>query len=276
MVRLANQLSPRWEDNVPLTGRPLAVALALLRKWIAADARPVLVVLDHADLLDEPERVAGALAQLRGDPQVRATFVILARSDRPEIAGQLDTRRFRLDRLAANHVVDILASRADSAFQEGAVSRETLAHLAAAAGHDLRVGIGALRHMANRADQEARKLLEPAWVDEAVDAVRIEALRDAWLTLPIQHHAVLQTILEATESGTKPISSGDIQRAHREKLRGSEGPGGRMISNVIRAMHNSGLIQAPINNRGRGGRTRNVTVHHAALLQAWINEASQR
>ncbi|WP_049928800.1 Cdc6/Cdc18 family protein [Halopiger goleimassiliensis] len=215
----------------------------------AADDRPIVVVLDEVDQLEE----TAALYDLYRLGHV--SLVLIANREDELFAG-LDDRvrsrlragtRVRFERYGTDELAAILETRASNALEPDVVTDAQLRRIADAASGDARVGIGILRSAARRAQREGLGTITDSVLEAAIPDAQT-AIRRKTLEGLIEHQRVLYDVI--AEAGE--IEPGDLYAAYERRV--EEPKTRRTLRNYLTKMVHYDLIEAVGKRRGRSYR----------------------
>ena len=159
---LLSQFLNDLEYMTPRKGKPVDELLLRIQEWLDKN-RPILVVLDEFDQLQDQEEIIYDLHQCSREAETPVGIILTsnqAPSDidiYPRSTSRLRYRTIQFDPYDQDALVDILQARANTAFKSGAVSDETLDRIAqrvAAQGGDCRHAIELLHRAGRIADRE--------------------------------------------------------------------------------------------------------------------------
>ncbi|QRV16357.1 orc1/cdc6 family replication initiation protein [Haloterrigena salifodinae] len=210
------------------------------------DARPVVVILDEVDQLEE----TAALYDLH---RLGHVSLVLIANREEELFASFDDRvrsrlragtRVRFDRYGTDELAGILAERAEKALEPGAVSDGQLRTIADAASGDARVGIGILRSAARRASRRGLESVTNGVLEAAIPDART-AIRRKTVEGLIEHQRVLYDVI--AEAGE--IDPGDLYEEYERRV--DDPKTERTLRNYLTKMVHYDLIEAVGERRGR-------------------------
>ncbi|MWV38876.1 Cdc6/Cdc18 family protein [Natrialba sp. INN-245] len=218
----------------------------LFGRLSATDDRPVVVILDEVDQLEE----TGALYDLHRLAHV--SLVMIANREDELFAGFDDRVRSRLragsrvrfDRYGTDELAAILEKRAEKALEPNTIGDEQLRTVADAASGDARVGIGILRSAALRAERQGTAPVTDAVLEEAIPSGRT-AVRRRTLEGLIEHQRVLYDVI--ADAGE--IEPGELYATYERRV--EEPKTRRTLRNYLTKMVHYDLIEAVGKRRGR-------------------------
>ncbi len=181
----------------------------------------------------------------------------------------------------AEQLEDILTKRASLAFKEGVISPVIIRLCAAIAARDhgdARRALDLLRVAGEITERERKQMVG----EEEVEKARIEIERDrvyeVIATLPFHSKLVLLSILRGLKASNH-LTTGEIYNLYKDMATstGSEFVTQRRASDIINELDMLGIISARVVNRGRYGKTKEVTlsVDPSVILKALL-ESDER
>ncbi len=270
---IANHFAARDDERVP-TGWALDRVEAAMRRLMDARKGTVILVLDEIDrLVDRSgDGVLYSLSQL--NTQLEATRVaLLGISNDLKFTNRLDARiRSRLNEekilfppYDALQLQDILRDRAQAAFRDGVLEPgvvERCAAYAALENGDARRALALLRLAAEMAERDRAKRITPDHVVKAKNRLEQDIILECCRTLPSHCKVLLYAILLAYEKRRSSVLTGEVYDSYASLVRrlGLQPLHPRSISNHISELESLGLVRATIVSKGRGGRTREITL----------------
>jgi Cdc6-like AAA superfamily ATPase len=210
------------------------------------DGPPCVVILDEADQLAD-KRLLYHLHEL---PQF--SMLLIANREKDLFAGADERltsrltgcRRVRFDRYGTDELVSIMAARAESGLEPGAVDREQLATIADAAAGDARVALSVLRTAARQAHRNYEAEITDEVIAAAMPAARAERHRKDVDTLT-PHQRTLYEIVE--ERGE--VAPGELYEAYRSRV--DDPKTDRTVRNYLSKMDQYDVIRAAGTSRDR-------------------------
>ncbi|GAB3021481.1 Cdc6/Cdc18 family protein [Natronobiforma cellulositropha] len=218
----------------------------LFDRLARADERPIVVVLDEADQLEETE-------VLYDFHRLRHVSPVLIANREEELFAHFDDRvrsrlragtRVYLERYRADELVAILEERVRQGLEPGVVDEPQLRAVADAAAGDARVAIGTLRTAARLSSQRGRERITDEVLETAIPDTRA-AIRRETIEGLIEHQRVLYELI--TDAGE--IAPRDLYDAYETRV--DEPKTTRTLRNYLTKMVHYDLIEARGRKRGR-------------------------
>lgn len=214
-------------------------AAAALRDALREIETPIVVVLDEADQLAEPE----VLYDLYEIPDLA---VVVTANDRAGVTAGLDERiQSRLRTFVevpfapytAAELEPILEQRARYGLQPDVIEHDLLVDVARAANGNARDAIAALEGAARRAVEDGTERIEPEHVGAAIDAASHD-VRRATLDRLNDHQRTIYELLAAAG----PLSPGAIYERYAERM--DEPRSRRTVRKYVRKLEQYDLLAA--------------------------------
>ncbi len=272
--RLIAQLVREFGKDVPATGLPTDEVYRMFFETIEETKGNIILILDEIDWLVKRvgDDVLYNLTRINQELK-NAKISIIGISNDVTFTNNLDARvksSLSEEELVfapydAIQLKDILASRAQIAFNEGAVSEEVLAKCAAYAARehgDARRALDLLRVAGEIAEREGRDKILEEDVDRAQDKLETESTIEIVRKLPKQSQAVLYSIILTLKTRQPPIITGEMYDFYTSlcKKVGLKPLTQRRVSDLISELDMLGMITAKVISKGRYGRTREISI----------------
>ncbi len=267
MASLVESLGGR----VPFTGLSTAEVFRRFKSRLESLGRVMVIVLDEIDFLvsragdellyrltrvnDELSRSKVSVIGITNDVK------FMERLD-PRVKSSLGEVELVFPPYDAIQLSDILRERAVKAFKPGALDEgviEYCASIAAKEHGDARRALDLLRVAGEVADRYGDRVVKIEHVIKAREEIERDMVVDVVKTLPQHSKLVLLAIVLA---GGRFDSTGDLYVSYKElvKALGSEPVTQRRVSDIVSELEMLGLITAKVVNRGRYGKTRQISL----------------
>jgi archaeal cell division control protein 6 len=230
----------------------------------------LIIVLDEIDLLDDPN-VINILCRLKENDFGENVCIIGITNDitfgdnlNARTKSVLSQQNLVFPPYDANQLKDILQERAEIAFEPNTL-QDTIVPLCAAyaarENGDVRKAIELLRTAGEITEANGESLVTEANVKKAQQRIEQDKLTELIRTLPTQHKTVLLSCL-IEESDNLASHTGEIYKMYRELSNAIslEQITQRRMSDILSELAIMGIINAITQNKGRYGRTKEVTV----------------
>lgn len=275
--RLQQQDSSLLLDKIPFTGLPTdEVYKKLLHLLDTHLGRTVVfVVLDEIDLLARKNGDETLYLLSRINEQLASARVSLV-----GISNVLDFKTFLdgrvLSSLSEEEIVfpaynstqlkDILMDRVNAAFQEGACPEVVVslcAALAAKEDGDARKALDLLRRAGDIAECQKAEVIKEAHVFRAQKQRTTDKTKEFLDKLPFQMKLVLLALYCLDAHQLNVVKTGDLYFTYKELARLIPGVSHlthRRVSDLINELNTNGIISAHLVSRGRGGRSKKISL----------------
>jgi cell division control protein 6 len=232
----------------------------------------LIIVLDEINLLDDPN-VINILCRLKENGFGENVCIIGITNDitfgdnlNARTKSVLAQQNIVFPPYDANQLKDILQERAEIAFEPNTL-QDTIVPLCAAyaarENGDVRKAIELLRTAGEITEANGEFLVTEANVKKAQQRIEQDKLTELIRTLPTQHKTVLLScLIELEESNNIGSYTGEIYKTYRELSNAIslEQITQRRMSDILSELAIMGIINATTQNKGRYGRTKEVTI----------------
>lgn len=271
--RLLAALTKELGKEVPFTGLPTDKIYRTFFETIDSKDQTVILVIDEIDALVQKtgDEILYNLTRINQELK-RARISIIGitnnlnfiNSLEPRVKSSLSEEELIFPPYNAVELQDILRTRANLAFVQGAISEgviEKCAALAAQEHGDARRALDLLRVAAELAERAGDEKITTEHVDSAEDKVDLDRIIEIIKTQPRQSQIVLSAIVQLAEKN-RVIQTSDVFSAYLEICRQHRAKQltQRRISDLIAELELFGIIDAKIISRGRHGRTRVISL----------------
>jgi cell division control protein 6 len=160
---------------------------------------------------------------------------------------------------------DILRKRATQAFKKGAIEEGLIEKCAAYAARehgDARRALELLRVAGELAEREGLNKVKLQHLDIAEEKIERDKVYEIVETQPKQHQATLHSILSVCLKNKERVFTGEVYNVYLDicKQSGLRPLTQRRVSDIIGEFDMLGIIYARVINKGRYGRTREISV----------------
>jgi len=182
----------------------------------------------------------------------------------PRVRSSLGEEELVFPPYNAEQLEDILTKRAAVAFKDGAVSQQIIKLCAAIAARDhgdARRALDLLRVSGEIAERERRTTVTQEDVEKARWEIERDRVYEIVSTLPLHSKLVLTSILKGLKN--KPsLTTGEIYETYKRTAKSlyAEFVTQRRVSDIINELDMVGIISAKVVNRGRYGKTKEVSL----------------
>ncbi|BBG24475.1 Cdc6/Cdc18 family protein [Sulfuracidifex tepidarius] len=257
-------------DKVPFTGLSLAELYRRLVKSLISLSNNVVVVLDEIDALVKKydDDILYRLTRINSELNRSKVSIIGITNDiqfidilDPRVKSSLGEVEIVFPPYNAEELTQILKVRSLSAFQEGVVDDVVIGLCSALAARDhgdARRALDLLRVAGEIAERKGKNKISEEEVQEARSEIEKDRVHEVVSTLPFHSKLVLASILISSEK----MSTGEVYNQYvslAKKLK-VEVVTQRRVSDIINELDMIGILNAKVVNRGRYGKTKEVTL----------------
>ena len=273
LSRIGEKILGEKENEIPIAGWRTEQIYKTVRKRIDNREINVIIVLDEVDTLVEKSG-SDILYHLTGMnvDLVNSKISLIGISNNvgftknidPRVKSRLGEESMTFSPYNASQLVDILHQRATEAFNEGIVENSVIGLCAARAAQehgDARQALDLLRIAVDIAERDNAESVDISYVERAQSRMEEDQLEKMIVTLPIQHKAILSSIvLNEIYGKMKMQTTGDVQEIYgnvcgRLKIKELSS---RRVSQILTELEMHGLISAGVTSWGRQGRSRRI------------------
>lgn len=282
--RLIAELTRKLGKKVPFTGLPTDEVYNLFFETVEEQESIVITVLDEIDQLiqNAGDDIIYNLTRINSDLQKSQIAIVGISNDLvfadnldPRVKSSLSEEEIVFPPYNAMQIQTILKNRAEQAFKHDVIAPGVIAKCAAYAARehgDARRALELLRVAAELAEREGLEAVSLDFVDLAEDKIEKDRMLEIVKTQPQQHQATLYSICQLAD--TPRVQTGDVYEVYRELCKSiSIRPlTQRRFSDIIGELDMLGIINAKIINKGRYGRTREITLSVGKHVQPKVEE----
>ncbi len=279
LAKICGEIDP--SDPVPIAGWPIDVVFDKLIDKINQQVQGnCFIVLDEIDVLVKNARKKSqdTLYNLvRINSRLKTAKVnIIGISNVLNFKSELDPRvisslgeeEIVFPAYNAVEIKDILEQRAEKAFAPQALDPEVIplcAALAAKEHGDARKALDLLRKAGELAERRNAKVVTPQYVYFAQDNMENDKMKEYCEALPLQSKTILLSIYQMERHlQQEAVITGDVYNAYTEiteMIPGMNRLTQRRVSELIRELDLSGMVNARVKSNGRYGRTKFIKLN---------------
>ncbi len=274
--RLFAELARNFGEKVPATGLPTQEVYDIFCRSIDSNKRKVILVLDEIDNLVKKDgkksELMYSLTRINSDKLQNSEISFIGISNDTTFIQYLDPRtksslgeeEFVFSPYNADQLKDLLTERANISFFDGVVKEPVISKCAAYAARengDARKALELLRVSAELAERERSSSVREAHVDMAQEKIERDNVATLIEKQPKQSQIVLFSIIKLLEVES-PVESSNIYDMYGQIANkvGLKPLTSRRVSDLIAELDLMGIINTKILYRGRGGRTRQISL----------------
>ncbi len=277
--RLISQLARQLGRLLPPTGLPTDEIYNAFFEVVEKQKSTIIIVLDEVDQLIEKtgDDIIYNLTRINTELKNSQISIIGISNDLlfadnidPRVKSSLSEEEIVFPPYNALQIRTILNQRASKAFKLDVLGAGVIAKCAAYAARehgDARRALELLRVSAELAEREGKNIVELSDVDMAEEKIERDRILDMIRTQPKQFQATLRCIFSL--SNQPRVYTGDVYDIYRNfcKEVSLRPLTQRRISDILGELDMLGIINAKIVNKGRYGRTREITINISKSLQ---------
>ncbi len=272
LQNVGNRFIEHFAQKIPFTGLSTDRVYQMLVDKLDEEKRIVILVLDEIDKIvrKSGDDVLYQLLKINDDlTQAKVSLIGISNDLKftefldPRVRSRLSDEKMVFPPYNAEELFDILAQRADLAFENGIASPGVLRLIAAMAAHehgDARRALDLLRVSAELAERAAEGHIGEQHVQRAKNKIELDAVVEAVKSLPTQSKLILLGVILNEEAGVVTMTTGEVYATYRELCRktGASPLTPRRVTDLISELDMLGLVHAQVKSFGRGGRTKEV------------------
>jgi cell division control protein 6 len=273
--RLVAQLAREFGQEVPATGLPTDEVYNIFYKAIdLGEPKIILLVLDEVDHLVNKigNDVLYNLTRINSELKNTQICIIgisndLTFTDRldPRVKSSLSEEEVLFPPYNALQIQDILKERSEKAFKQDCLEYGLIQKCAAYAAResgDARRALELLRVAGELAERNGCDKVELKYLDMAEEKIERDRVIDVVITQPKQQQLVLYSIVSVFQNRKEKIFTGEVYEVYKGICvqLGLKSLTARRVSDVIAEFDMLGIINAHVISRGRGGRTREISL----------------
>ncbi len=276
--RLIAQLARDFGENVPATGLPTDEIYKIFIKGLDDKKLLLLIILDEIDQLVKKigDGILYNLTRLNSELKNSEISIIGISNDLmfadhidPRVKSSLSEEECVFPPYNAVQLQKILWQRAKLAFHEGVIGDGVIEKCAAYAARehgDARRALELLRVAGELAERSGDQAIAEKYIDKAEEKIERDKVYDIIVTQPKQFKLSLLSIFtlcgaQATEEKSH-IFTGDVYEIYKNLCVtcGIKPLTQRRLSDIVGELDMLGIINAKVVNKGRYGRTREISL----------------
>lgn len=272
--RMMAHLAREFGKEIPTTGLPTQEVQNIFYNAFDKEKIMIILILDEIDQLVKKtgDEILYKFTRINSELK-NSILTLVGISNDVKFTDFLDSRvksslseeEIVFPPYNAMQLQDILKQRSQKAFEENIISPGVIEKCAAYAARDhgdARRALELLRVAGEIAERTNSNKIFLKHIDEAEEKIERDRVLDIISSQPKQFHAALYSILNICEKRKGDIFTGEIYDFYIslcEKI-GLRPLTQRRISDVIGELDMLGIINAKVISKGRGGRTREITL----------------
>jgi len=276
IYRVLSEIANSLQVKVPFTGISVSEAQKRIFENLKEREIKLLLVLDEIDFLvnnplkkDAGNDLLYELTRYGSYNNSNSFISIIGISNDIKFKDYLESRVYSslhdeevfFPPYTVDELRDILKERAKSAFFDNTISDDVINLIAAHSGGehgDARRAVDLLRVAAELAERENASKIEIRHVEEALKNIEHDKVTEAISSLPIQEKLVILAIISLNQAE----NTGHLYMKYLKICEdlGIQPLTQRRVSAIINELDMLGLINAPVINRGRYGRSKKISL----------------
>ena len=243
-----------------------------LKDRIEEEERVVVIILDELDKLvtKNGDSVLYHLSKINSElKKSKVSLIGISNNLKftefldPRVKSRLGEEKMIFPPYNADQLKDILADRAEKAFEPEILGDDVISLCAALAAQehgDARRALDLLRVSTEIAERKKEASVNTDHVYKAKNKIEQDCVREAVNTLPTHSKLVLYSILLMQDNGKDKLTTGEVYTGYKElsKRSGMDPLTQRRITDLISELDMLGLINARVKSFGRRGRTKEI------------------
>jgi cell division control protein 6 len=272
--RVFAYLARAFNKRVPMIGWPTDMVYSEFKTGIDAEERCVIVVLDEVDkLASKGDEALYNLLRINCELNTARVSLIGISNDLTftdlldsRVKSSLGEEEIIFPPYNAEQLKDILYARAENAFYESTLDDAVIplcAALAASEHGDARRALDLLRVSGELAERSGSSEVCEEHVRHAIEKLEVNRVTEVIKTLPLQSKIVLTSVLVLNrERSKRRFSSGEVYNVYRKLCNqlGMDALTQRRVTDFVSELDILGLVNAVIVNKGRYGRTKEISL----------------
>jgi archaeal cell division control protein 6 len=233
-----------------------------------------IIIFDEIDALKNYNDILNNLARLKQNQHTDKNVCIITITNDPTFEKNLKSptmsvlAKDKVDFAPYNAVelADIIMSRAEKAFQEGVVDKIIILKIAALSAQqhgDARKAIELLRVSGEIAEEKGDSKILESHIDEAIARIDSDSLISCLRTLPSQAKIILASIIAVEKTrGIAVPNTGEVYFTYLKLCRAMKVKAitQRRVTDILSYLSVHRIIESTVENRGRYGRTKEVSL----------------
>jgi len=273
--RILAELLRQLGKPVPSTGLPTDQIYSKFVNIVDSEKRLIVIVLDEIDqaikkiddgFLYNLTRLNSELKQSQLSIIGISNDLVFLDNVDPRVKSSLSEEEIIFPPYNALQLQDIIRERAKNAFKNKVISEGVIEKCSAYAARehgDARRALNLIRIAGELAEREGSKNVTISNLDKAKSKIEKDKVMDIISIQPLQQQLVLLGVISLTDSRRKEkIFTGDIYNIYHDFC-AQTGTGPltqRSVGSILSEFDMLGIINARIVSKGRGGRSREITL----------------
>ncbi|MFB6111106.1 MAG: Cdc6/Cdc18 family protein [Halobacteriaceae archaeon] len=261
-------------EEVPMTGWPTDRVYEAFFDAVDYLERVAVIMLDEIDKLVEKsgDDTLYNLSRMNSELENSRVSIIGISNDLkftdfldPRVKSSLGEEEIVFPPYDANQLRDILEHRAETAFQEDALSEDVIPLCAAFAAQehgDARRALDLLRTAGEIAERDQTEGITEEHVRMAQDKIELDRVVEVVRTLPTQSKLVLYAIILLEQQGAQAINTGEVYNVYKRLCDEIDADvlTQRRVTDLISELDMLGIVNAVVVSKGRYGRTKEISI----------------
>ena len=261
-------------EPVPMTGWPTDRVYSTFFEAVDYHERVVVIMLDEIDKLVEKsgDDTLYNLSRMNSELDTSRVSIMGISNDLkftefldPRVKSSLGEEEIVFPPYDATQLRDILAARADIAFEPDALSEDVIPLCAAFAAQehgDARRALDLLRTAGELAERGQTERVDEDHVREAQEKIELDRVVEVVRTLPTQSKVVLFAVILLERNGAQNINTGEVYNIYRRLCDEIDADvlTQRRVTDLISELDMLGIVNAVVVSKGRYGRTKEMNL----------------
>ena len=271
--RLLAQLAKAFDCEVPVTGWPTDHVYNEFKDAIDSKEQVVIIILDEVDnLVIKSDDALYNITRINGELKNARVSLIGISNDLnftdyldPRVKSSLGEEEIIFPPYDAIQIQEILYQRAKNGFNEGVLADDVIPLCAAYAAQehgDARRALDLLRVSAELAERAKLQQATGEHVKMAQDKIESDRIIEVIRTLPVQSKLVLYSTIVLADHGNRVSNTGEVFSIYKQLCNSIDTDilTQRRITDLISELDMLGIINAIVVNKGRYGRTKEISL----------------
>ncbi|EMA42691.1 Cdc6/Cdc18 family protein [Halococcus saccharolyticus] len=261
-------------EPVPMTGWPTDRVYSTFFDAVDYHERVVVIMLDEIDKLVEKsgDDTLYNLSRMNSELDNSRVSIMGISNDLkftefldPRVKSSLGEEEIVFPPYDATQLRDILAARADIAFEPDSLSEDVIPLCAAFAAQehgDARRALDLLRTAGELAERGQTERVGEDHVRQAQEKIEIDRVVEVVRTLPTQSKVVLFAVILLERNGAQNINTGEVYNIYRRLCDEIDADvlTQRRVTDLISELDMLGIVNAVVVSKGRYGRTKEMNL----------------
>jgi cell division control protein 6 len=261
-------------DSVPMTGWPTDRVYSTFFDAVDYRERVVVIMLDEIDKLVQKsgDDTLYNLSRMNAELENSRVSIIGISNDLkftefldPRVKSSLGEEEIVFPPYDATQLRDILAARAEIAFEDSVLSGDVIPLCAAFAAQehgDARRALDLLRTAGELAERDQTERTGETHVRQAQDKIELDRVIEVVRTLPTQSKVVLFAVILLERNGAETINTGEVYNIYRRLCNeiDTDVLTQRRVTDLISELDMLGIVNAVVVSKGRYGHTKELNL----------------